>query len=176
MLKTGDLIPTGTYRDGKADKPEFMLMRDLDMELYAQGSGLKAFVPVGYITDRYSIPSVLAGWQATEPKYLTPALIHDWLYDVGLVDRSHADLVFRLLMKTLDIPWKNWLLSWAAVRAGGWRGFKKPDVANLELVEKARNAKLLGQSAKDRKAYAVRRLNKRRRLAGLPLYTGEDNG
>lgn len=54
------------------------------------------------------------------------AVVHDKLYDTGLVSRALADAVFREAMLVSKVSaWRAWA-AWAAVRSVGWRFYKKP--------------------------------------------------
>lgn len=52
-LREGDLIETGTFRDGRKDRPESMLTWDVMSPL--------GLLPLGHIGDGYSTPAVLDG-------------------------------------------------------------------------------------------------------------------
>jgi hypothetical protein len=78
-------------------------------------------VPVGFKTDFASVPRILPviysllGDTAHEP-----AVIHDYLYGVGLTPRIIADKVLLEAMGVMKMSWyRRWLI-YAGVRAGGW--------------------------------------------------------
>lgn len=140
FLCEGDLEPTGTFRDpGAKTRPEFRLRVPVVYEVGGQGSGLIVTVPAGYITDRYSLPGrVLQGWQPEGVKWWAPALVHDWLYDTGLVPRSVADAILLEAMRAIGVEQWQRTVVYNAVAAGGRSGFGKPEPANLRLVRDAR--------------------------------------
>lgn len=61
-------------------------------------------------------------------------MVHDKLYDTGLVSRALADTVFReALLVSGVLRWRAWA-AWAAVRAAGWQFYKKaptPDILQM---------------------------------------------
>jgi hypothetical protein len=135
LLKDGDLEPTGGLREGR---PEYMLMRDIIFEAWSPGSGMAVIVPAGYVTDRFSLPGLLKSFQPSQEKWLMPALIHDWLYDVGQIPRSKADSIFSQAMAAAGAKWWHRYGAFVGVRFGGSSGFGKPTSLNRELVERAR--------------------------------------
>lgn len=134
------LEPTGTQRrTGLGMRTDRRLLAPIAFELGAPGSGLIIYVPAGYITDGYSLPGLaLQAFQPASARYLMPAILHDWLYDVGLVPRAMADRVLLHAMRAVGVPEWQCLPVYAAVRAGGWGGFAKPLPVNLDIVRQAR--------------------------------------
>ena len=64
-------------------------MQPIAFELGAPGSGLIIYVPAGYITDGFSMPGkALQAFQPRSANFLLPSILHDWLYDTGLVPRE----------------------------------------------------------------------------------------
>lgn len=76
-------------------------------------------VPAGYVTDLASVPRVL--WSIFPPhgRYAKAAIIHDWMYDIGLRTKREADRIFLDAMKVLKVPaWRRSLM-YIAVRLFG---------------------------------------------------------
>jgi hypothetical protein len=102
------------------------LLEDLEVDTRVG----RLLIPAGFESDGASIPKVARALVGSpfEFEYLAAAIVHDALYRKGMFDqvsRAEADLVFRDLMwNTKVAKWKVPLF-YAAVRAGGWRFFKK---------------------------------------------------
>ena len=85
-------------------------------------------VPAGFVTDWASIPRFL--WRVFPPwdRHMRAALVHDYIYktaESGVATRKEGDLIFRKLMKVLVVIYaKRWAM-WSAVRAIGWKFFRK---------------------------------------------------
>ena len=81
-------------------------------------------IPAGFVTDFASVPRALQ-WYAPpkHPDYRIAAIVHDYLYRFGVVDRFVADAIFRDLIARRR-PVRRWLM-WTAVRAGGKSGYNK---------------------------------------------------
>lgn len=76
-------------------------------------------VPAGFVTDFASIPRFF--WRVLPPtgQYGKAAVVHDYLYGVGLVARPVADRVLLEGMLVLGVPhWKARII-YAAVRVFG---------------------------------------------------------
>jgi hypothetical protein len=87
-------------------------------------------IPTGYVTDGLSIPSW--AWPIVGPRNgpaFGAGLLHDYLYSKASdhhfqVTRAQADSLFREAMYNLGINYRRNLI-YGAVRAAGWRFFKK---------------------------------------------------
>lgn len=79
-------------------------------------------VPEGFVTDLASVPRWVVAYLIAGGKAVRAAVVHDYLYDTGQVEREQADAVFREAMDIEKDPEESWLrwAMWAAVRAGGW--------------------------------------------------------
>jgi hypothetical protein len=81
-------------------------------------------VPPRFVTDFASVPRML--WWLFPPyheHYGKAAVIHDFLYVIGLGDRKWADKEFLAAMKVLKAPaWKRYTMYWA-VRLFGKSGY-----------------------------------------------------
>lgn len=81
-------------------------------------------VPEGFKTDLASVPRIFWSLIPRSGRYTRAAIIHDYLYDKGLVSRARADAIFLSQMrKDGVVVWKR-LVMYMAVRGFGWRGFK----------------------------------------------------
>lgn len=145
LLADGLLEDAGSYRDaGTKYRAELRVTRDIVVELIAPGSGVFVVIPAGYLTDGYSMPGwFLSHFQPHNPKWLLPSLVHDWLYDTGIVPRHMADRILIEQMRAAGVPEWQCHVVHAAVRLGGKGGFNRPDrPKNYELSEAARDANL----------------------------------
>ena len=84
-------------------------------------------VPVEFISDGASMPqfaySLIGGrWTG---KYVSPSIIHDWLYFAQLYTRRKTDKIFLIAMKDAHVSFWKRRLMWTAVRVGGWISWNK---------------------------------------------------
>jgi hypothetical protein len=88
-------------------------------------------IPEGFLTDFASVPRGL--WNLMPPfgRYTRAAVLHDWLYQTGVVTRAQADRMFLEAMRQLDVPaWQRGLM-YAGLRIGGhlaWDFYRLEDV------------------------------------------------
>ena len=134
------LQPTGAYRlPGLQRRPEMRLVEPVVFELGAAGSGFFITVPAGYVTDGYSLPGrLLQHFQPKDGRNLMPAILHDWLYDVGSVPRDVCDRILLQAMRAIDVDRVQRFCVYRAVRFGGAGGFAQPLPVNLASVRRAR--------------------------------------
>lgn len=139
FLSDATLELTGGFRrTWFAKRYERRLVAPIVFELGAPGSGLIIYVPAGYITDGFSMPGTLLQlFQPHSARYLLPSILHDWLYDTGLVSRGIADAVLLQAMRAVGAAGWQAKLVYFAVRLGGWGGFGKPMPENLDIVDAA---------------------------------------
>lgn len=131
---------TGQFRQtGAGQRAEKRLVNPIAFELGAPGSGLIIYVPTGYITDGFSMPGkALQAFQPHSARFLLPAILHDWLYDTGLVPRAVADRVLLQAMRAVGAPEWQCMAVYLGVRAGGRGGFGLPLPVNMAIVREAR--------------------------------------
>lgn len=91
----------------------------------AVAEGWAVHIAPGFVSDGASIPRI--AWRLIghplSGDYIAAALIHDALYAAELWPRADCDSAFNALLQALGLPaWKRWMM-YAAVRAGGWRGW-----------------------------------------------------
>jgi len=99
---------------------------------YRVGSSENKFgvvVPQGFETDLASVPRLFHKIFPPDGKYAKAAVLHDWLYRTGLVDRWMADAIFYDAMRNRNLPeghrvgwWTAQAVYWS-VRAFGWYGY-----------------------------------------------------
>lgn len=142
FLSDAALVETGEFRlPGRRLRPERRLVEPVVFELGGDGSGVTITVPSGYITDGYSMPgALLQVFQPHTARWLLPAILHDWLYDAGLVPRAVADRVLLHAMRAVGVSKPRAFIVYWAVRLGGKGGFGRPEPSNLALVRAARTA------------------------------------
>ena len=135
---------TGKFRErGSKTRPTRRLLKPIVCELGGAGSGLFVVVPPGYITDGYSMPGrLLQVFQPRSAKWFLPSLLHDWLYDGGLLPRDMCDRILLEAMRELGVEWWQRMFVYLGVRIGGWGGYGAPLPENLELVLAERRAGL----------------------------------
>lgn len=92
----------------------------------------------GFVTDFLSIPR-FARWLIPKTgggdKSAIAAVFHDWLYsypgaNATPADRKFADVLFRDVLKKLNVARWKCRLMYAAVRVGGGRVYGKPSKLN----------------------------------------------
>lgn len=91
-----------------------------------EGSGEVYVVPPGHYTDLASVPRTL--WSVVgHPAgcYAAAAVLHDWLYDTGVVSRARADALFLEAMGVLGVRWSQRWALYLGVRAGGWAAWRR---------------------------------------------------
>lgn len=140
FLSEAALVATGEFRvPNLKRRPEYKLAEPIVFEIGGPGSGLQVVVPAGYVTDGYSLPGALLQlFQPHSANFKLPSILHDWLYDAGLVPRAMADRILLQAMRAVKVAGWQRALVFAAVRLGGWGGFNRPLPINLGIVAKAR--------------------------------------
>lgn len=82
-------------------------------------------VPAGFITDLASLPRLVRPVLDRNGMSRRPAVLHDWLYAGQCLSRANADRLFLDAMAADGVGWaKRWSM-YGAVRAAGWRYYKK---------------------------------------------------
>lgn len=76
-------------------------------------------VPAGFETDFASVPRLPLTFALLGQYGHAAAVLHDWLYRAGTLNRADADRVFLNALRSSGIArWRSWLM-WAGVRIGG---------------------------------------------------------
>lgn len=89
-------------------------------------------VPTGTLTDGASVPKIFHSVLGPTGPYFRAAVIHDYLYspqsDIRYkhITRSMADDIFYDAILDCWCRKATANVMWLAVRAGGWRPYKKP--------------------------------------------------
>jgi hypothetical protein len=85
----------------------------------------KVEVPVGFVTDLTSIPSVFWFIARPEGKYAYAAIVHDYLYWIQDRPREEADLIFKIALQDSGVSELRVSLIFAAVRSVGGQAWNK---------------------------------------------------
>lgn len=121
--------------------PDELILRDAGMRggsrMFRLGSWYRVLtslgavtIPAGFLTDGASIPQVFWNILAPFGEYFPAALLHDYLYSQASTGhfnttRKQADALFLEAMFNLGVPWHTRHTIHAAVRAFGWRSYKR---------------------------------------------------
>lgn len=90
---------------------------------YQSDLGGLVTVPVGFYTDFASIPRLGIVYAMLGDRAHEPAVVHDWLYYVGITSRKIADNILMEAMIILGLPfWQRYPIWWG-VRLGGWKAW-----------------------------------------------------
>lgn len=77
--------------------------------------GATITVPAGTVTDLASIPRLIWTIAPKTGRFDHAAVVHDWLYTTGAVEKELADAVFREAMLVKGVSrWRAWCM-WKAV-------------------------------------------------------------
>jgi len=88
-------------------------------------------VPVGFITDFASIPTLLRSFINPVGRIRPAALVHDYIYSkTGILHdrtltRKECDKEFLKIMKVVKMNWFKSRLAYRGVRIGGWVGWNR---------------------------------------------------
>ena len=87
--------------------------------------GRHFIVPKGFRTDFASIPRVLRRMYPKLDTHIRAAVLHDYLYQSGMLSRKDADRAFLDVMRQHGVPaWKRYSMYYG-VRACGWYAYNK---------------------------------------------------
>jgi hypothetical protein len=135
-------------------KPSFYQYEKTDFVQITQDcffivDGVKYWIPNGYWYDGASIPRIF--WSLVgspfQPKFLAPALWHDWGYLTHVLPRSVYDEGFRTLLMDCGVGSFKARIMWSAVRTGGvfaW-GNTIADIEDLAKLKSQLNERPDGQ-------------------------------
>ena len=110
-----------------------MFLNELEYKLHGDGEYIltkplfylspkygKFMVPEGFITDLASVPRLPVVYWLFGGKSQRSAVLHDYLYQTGLVGRKIADEIFLEAMKSRGVSaWTRYGMYWG-VRLFGW--------------------------------------------------------
>lgn len=112
-------------------KGKWMVRFVRPMIIEVEGGGFwRLEVPVGYISDRASVPKIAHMVMTPAGDLELASYIHDWLYSHGGetldVSKKFADRVFKATLKATPTDIPDWKISLAyrGVRFGGRGGWK----------------------------------------------------
>ena len=80
-------------------------------------------VPTGFITDFASVPRLPLAYSLFGDKAHRAAVLHDYLYSLGLCSREYADNVLKAAMEADGLGWFTRNMMWAGVRLFGGSHF-----------------------------------------------------
>ena len=108
------------------DGIRWRVMESFEYHIGSKDSGEVVKIPKDFLTDFASIPkifwSIIGGpWG----KYGYAAILHDYLYTVGIYSRKRTDQIFLEAMKVLKVSWWKRKLMYYAVRVGAWGPWKR---------------------------------------------------
>jgi hypothetical protein len=83
-------------------------------------AGVATTVPAGFVTDLASIPAALRWALDVNGRSRRAAVLHDWLYALGLCTRAEADETLRLALIAEGESPAAARVYWLGVRTGGW--------------------------------------------------------
>jgi hypothetical protein len=100
------------------------MFRATQVLLYRTKSGEIIAVPIGFLSDGFSIPTLIK-WMfwGIDAKYLAAAFIHDYLYSLQTYKRAFCDSVLREAMLVLGATEFLANVIYIGVRGGGWIGW-----------------------------------------------------
>ena len=94
--------------------------------------GLHVEAPKGFETDFASIPWFFRRLLPRTGTYNGAAVIHDFLCRCGQISRANADIMFREMMRDLNVkPWKIWVM-YKGVRLGSLTHNPQPHKFNCK--------------------------------------------
>ena len=82
-------------------------------------------VPKGFITDFASVPRLPFVYDVLANMAQRAAVVHDYLYSMGIVPRAIADKVLLEAMKISGVSWAKRNAIYLGVRIGGASHYKK---------------------------------------------------
>lgn len=112
-----------THLDARAliDRPGYWLV----IAPLVWDDGRRITVPAMFETDLASIPRPFRRFFDVNGKSRRAAVLHDWLYAGQCLSRADADRLFLDAMAADGVGWaKRWSM-YAAVRAAGWRYYRR---------------------------------------------------
>ena len=95
---------------------------------YSKGLDMTITVPLYMLTDLGSIPQILQGIFPKDGKAMFAYILHDCLYQSGMLTRRQSDDVLEEAMYTLDVTWWRRRAVREGLRIGGifaWNNYRK---------------------------------------------------
>ena len=97
----------------------------LEMPLEYISTLANVTVPKGFITDFASVPHIPFVYDNLANIAQRAAVVHDYLYSMGVVPRDVADKVLLEAMEISGVPWLKRRAIYLGVRMGGASHYKK---------------------------------------------------
>lgn len=112
-----------THLDARAliDRPGYWLV----IAPLVWDDGRRVVVPAMFETDLASIPRPFRNVFNINGKSRRAAVLHDWLYAGQCLSRAEADRLFLDAMTADGVGWAQRWSMYCAVRAAGWRYYKR---------------------------------------------------
>jgi hypothetical protein len=101
----------------KQGRQLWMVMADFAYQ--SNVAGMTITVPQGFISDFASVPRIPFVYDSLGDIAQRPAVVHDYLYSLGILPRDMADKVLLEAMELTEIPWSKRKLIYLGVRIGG---------------------------------------------------------
>lgn len=127
-IHTPSRLYVSSLRTEHLGHQRYRLTSPLVMRGSLTGGSFSLTVPVGFVTDFASIPTLLQLWLPFDGPWAEAAVFHDWLYSRGRCSRFLADAIFREAMDAMGVPWLKRTLMYYAVRIFGAWFFRKAGV------------------------------------------------
>ncbi|MHB1125252.1 MAG: DUF1353 domain-containing protein [Ramlibacter sp.] len=105
-----------------------------DFQFVSAVAGCVIFVPAGFVTDLASVPRLPFAYLVVGGKGKKAAVVHDLLYTTRRFSREVADAVFREALLASGYSHVVAGIMYAGVRAGGWVGWRRPNVPQPDHV------------------------------------------
>ncbi len=105
-MMSGAKSTSGVLALQRFKDPMYIVIKPFTWESEGQNINYKSVtVPVGFVTDLTSVPSIF--WSTLRPDgdYVNAAIVHDFLYWTQERDRHEADNILNIIMKEFEIPW-----------------------------------------------------------------------
>jgi hypothetical protein len=104
---------------------DWKLVDPFEYHVGSLGSDEVIRVPAGFVTDFASVPRFF--WRLIPPwgRYGKAAVVHDYCYAERLYSRRRCDRIFLEAMGVLSVPRWRRIPMYLAVRAFGWRGWRR---------------------------------------------------
>jgi hypothetical protein len=97
---------------------------ELAEDFHVAISGKLVVIPKGFLTDLASVPRLPIVYVAIGSTGHRAAVLHDYIYSIGLYARKHCDLVFYEGLKECGVSsWKAYSM-YLGVRIGGASHYK----------------------------------------------------
>ena len=98
---------------------------------YSKGLDKTISVPFYMLTDLGSIPQILQGIFPKDGKAMFAYILHDCLYQSGILTRSQSDDVLEEAMETLGVTWWRRKSVREGIRVGGWKAWNEYRKGNI---------------------------------------------